>query len=207
VIGVRRPPLQSQTAFKYRSLLDDEDVARWVRNLERGSPVTAEVSLRRLGKASTLLGLTPRQVVTEAEANPKQFQDSLEDIVSKLEDESRSPGYISNIIKIVRQWLKYNNVILTRHIKIKNSSATPTIENEQVPSQQELARLLRNSSSRIRVAEVLMAFADLRPETVGNFNGSDGLRLGDLPEVIIENNRVEIKKVPTMIKILGDRRL
>ena len=123
-----------------------------------------------------LLGISPQRLIEEAQRSPKQFQDLLDDMVFQLEREKKSPGYTSNIVKIVRQWLKYNNVILTRHIKITNSTATPTIENERVPSQQELARLLRNSSSRVRVAESLMAFADLRPESIGNFDGSDGLR-------------------------------
>jgi hypothetical protein len=139
--------------------------------------------------------------VDEAKNNPKQFQDSLEDIVSKLEDDGKAPGYVANIIKIIRSWLKYNNILLTRHIKIKNSSATPTIENEQIPSQQELARLLRNSSRRLRVAEALLAFADLRPETVGNFDGSDGLRLSDLSELVLDDNRVVLEKMPTMIVV------
>lgn len=101
-------------------------MVRWLRNLERGSRVTAEVSIRRLGKACNLLGLSPERIVAEANDNPKQFQDSLEDIVSKLEDESKAPGYVATIVKVIRSWLKYNNVVLTRHIKIKNSSATPT---------------------------------------------------------------------------------
>jgi hypothetical protein len=52
--------------YKYRALLEDEDVARWVRNLERGSPITAEVSVRRLGKASNLVGLTPNEMMAHA---------------------------------------------------------------------------------------------------------------------------------------------
>ncbi|MGA8857729.1 MAG: hypothetical protein WB643_11260 [Candidatus Bathyarchaeia archaeon] len=151
-------------ATKYLTITQNKDIARWVRNLERGSPITAEVSIRRLGKTSNLLGLSPNEMIIHAQNEPKRFQDALEDLVSQLEKEGKSPGYIANIVKIVRQWLKYNNVLLTRHIKVKNPNATPTIENEQVLSQQELAKIFRNSSSRVRVAEALMAFADLRPE-------------------------------------------
>jgi len=54
----------------------------------------------------------------------------------------KSPGYIQGFLKTVKSWLRYNNISLTRRIKIKNSTATPTIENEKVPSQEELARFL-----------------------------------------------------------------
>jgi hypothetical protein len=44
----------------------DSDVKRWLSNIERGSPLTAEVSLRRLGKACELLKLTPKDMITRA---------------------------------------------------------------------------------------------------------------------------------------------
>jgi hypothetical protein len=184
---------------KYSILLKDEDIARWLRNIERGSPITAEVALRRLGRACEMLQLTPKQMIARADENLKSFQDSLEDLIFRLEKEKKSPQYIAGILKHVRLWLRYNDITLTRKIKISNSSATPTIENEQVPSQEELARVFRNSSGRVRLAEALMAFADLRPETIGNHNGSDGLKLGDLPEVKLKDGEVVFDKIPTMI--------
>ena len=35
---------------KYLVYLQDEQVGRWLKNLARGSPITAEVALRRLSK-------------------------------------------------------------------------------------------------------------------------------------------------------------
>lgn len=159
------------------------------------------MSRRRLGKACSLLGLTPKGLIDEAQSNPKQFQDSLEDLVLQLEDAGRAPGYIANLTKIIKQWLKYNNVILTRHIKIRNSQSTPTIQDEIIPSAQELAKILRNSSSRVRLAEALMAFGDLRPESLRNFDGSDGLTLRDFPELRIDVNEVIIDRIPTRVLV------
>jgi hypothetical protein len=88
---------------------------------------------------------------------------------------------------------------LTRRIKISNSTATPTIEEEHVPSQEELARILRVSPPRIKTAIGLMAFAGLRPQSIGNHDGSDGLTLRDLPELKIEGRKVVFEKIPTMI--------
>ncbi len=184
---------------KYSALQKDEDVARWLRNIERGSPITAEVAMRRLGRACEMLKLSPKQMVAKANENLKTFQDDLEDLVFKLEKEEKSPQYIAGILKHVRLWLRYNDITLTRKIKVSNSSATPTIENEQVPSQEELARIFRNSSARVRLAEALMAFADLRPESIGNHNGSDGLKLGDMPDIKIENKQVVFDKIPALL--------
>ena len=184
---------------KYNNILPD--IRRWLDNIERGSPLTAEVALRRLGRACELLQLTPKEMLTRANEDLKTFQDSLEDLVSRLEEEKKAPQYIAGILKNIRSWLKYNDITLTRKIKIRNISATPTIEDEQVPLQEELARIFRNSSNRARLAAVLMAFADLRPESIGNYDGSDGLKLGDLPEVRVDNEQIVFDKMPTMIVV------
>jgi hypothetical protein len=97
--------------------------------------------------------------------------------------------------------MRYNDVTLTRRIKISNPNATPTIETEQIPSQEELSRIFRTSPPRVRVAEALMAFADLRPMSIGNYNGSDGLMLRDLPELRIENGQVIFERTPTRIVV------
>ena len=183
---------------KYLSTMNDPVVKRWLANLRRGSPVTADVYLRRLGKVCELLGTAPQEILEKAK-NPARFQDCLEDMVAELESRRRAPGYITRLLKVVRSLLRYHDIILTRRIRITNPDATPTIENEQVPSQEELSRILRASPPRVRVAEVLLAFADLRPETLGNFDGSDGLMLKDLPELRIKGGEAAFEKIPAMI--------
>ena len=192
------PQKQSE---KYVNLERDPEVNRWLRNLRRGSPITAEVALRRLGRACELLSTDPKKLVRDAKSDLKSFQNSLEDLVSQLEEDGKSPGYAVGILKTLRGWLRYNDVVLTRTIKVTNRNATPTIENEQVPTQGELSKILRTSSPRVRVAEVLMAFADLRPETIGNYDGTDGLRLKDFPELKIQNGKVTFEKIPTMVVV------
>jgi len=80
-------------------------------------------------------------------------------------------------------------------------TATPTIEYEQIPSKEELSRIFRSSSLRARVAEALIAFADLRPGTLGNYDGSDGLTLRDLPELRVEGGEVEFARTPMMVVV------
>ncbi|MBL7118775.1 site-specific integrase [Candidatus Bathyarchaeota archaeon] len=186
---------------KYASLLEDPDVDRWLSNLARGSPTTARVALRRLGKACELLSTDPREMLEASRTDLKQFQDSLEDLVERLESEEKAPQYIRGFLKTIRSWLRYNDITLTRRIKISRPSATPTIENEQVPSKGELSRILRTSPLRIKVAVALMAFADLRPGAIGNIDGSDGLKLGDLPELKIENGEIAFEKIPAMVVV------
>jgi len=90
---------------------------------------------------------------------------------------------------------------LTRRIKVTNPNATPTIDDEQIPSNEELSKIFRASNPRVRTAEAMIAFADLRPQTLGNHDGSDGLVLKDLPELRIEKGEIVFERIPTMIVV------
>lgn len=137
--------MREHKSLKFTDLLEDPHVKRWHMNLARGSQVTAEVALRRMVTVCALLGMAPGEMVDQARKDLAGFQDLLEDSVAKLETEQKAPGYILGILKAVKSWLKYNDVTLPRRIRVKNSSATPTIEDEQIPSKEELARILRTT--------------------------------------------------------------
>ncbi|MEM2868788.1 MAG: site-specific integrase, partial [Candidatus Bathyarchaeia archaeon] len=53
---------------KYKHLLDDADVKRWYRNVARGSEVTADVYLRRLGSFCSAYNLTPSSLASMSDA-------------------------------------------------------------------------------------------------------------------------------------------
>jgi hypothetical protein len=182
-------------------LLKDETIKRWYENLERGSPLTAKERLRILYRYLQHHNLTPKQLVIKAKKNRESVEDQLHDFVTKLDREGKSPGYILNYIKSVRTWLDYNGVKLIRRIKIRDSQATPTIENEQVPTKEELRNLLTYAGERARVSISLMAFAGIRPQVLGDYKGLNGLKLKDIPDLDITNGNIKFKKVPTQIII------
>ena len=47
----------------YAPLLKDKQVKRWFDNLDRGSPITAEVYLRRLGAFCQKYGVAPNSLL------------------------------------------------------------------------------------------------------------------------------------------------
>jgi len=48
-----------------------------------------------------------------------------------------------------------------------------------------------------------MAFSGLRPQVLGNYDGSDGLRLSNLLEAKIDNEKklIEFTQIPTLIRV------
>jgi len=180
-------------------MLRDPDVKRWFDNLARGSPVSAEVALRRLSLFCEQNDVTARQLVELGKGERKTVEDLLQDHVTRMEEQGKAPGYISGVVKAVKSWLDHSGVEIKRRIKISNSSATPTIEDERVPEKDELRTLYMYGGERAKVIMALVSNAGLRLETLGNESGTDGLKMGDLPEMEIKDGRVEFNRIPTMV--------
>lgn len=182
-------------------LLEDSDIARWYMNLSRGSPVTADVYIRRLDLFCRQNDLTPKVFVDLGRKNRKRLEDLIEDHVTRMESEGKSPGYVEGILKSVKSWLVHNEIELKRKIKISNRGATPTLDDERVPEKEELRTLLMYGDERASVTISLIAQSGLRLQVLGNARGDDGLTIRDLPELKVYLDRVGFTRVPTMIVV------
>jgi len=183
---------------KYAHLLDDPDVKRWFDNSARGSIVTAESRLRILGNFCQSIGTDPKSFL---KLSDEEITNTLMDHVTKLEKEKRAGSYIEHILKTVKSWLSHNHRDLKGKIKIKGSRDTPTLRNERTPTTDELHNIFLSAGKKVRVSAALMAHSGLRVETIGNYKGTDGLRVKDLPEVKIENGKISFQQIPTIITV------
>ena len=184
---------------KYKHLLEDEDVRRWYENLEAKSIITATVYLRTMGLYCNLERTTPKRIL--AEARSKAFRDRFTDFIRRMERDGKAGSYIERFKKVVLSWSAYNNLDVKLKVNIKGTSETPTIANERVPSKDELSRILRMASPRGRVSIAMMAFSGLRPESLGDYLGTDGIRLEDFTEAKVSAKGVEFGKVPTTLLV------
>ena len=182
-------------------LEEDEDFRRWYNNLAMGSEVTAKERARVLYRFLVKQGLTLGGLVEMGKRDAGDVENLLMDFVKELHDEGKAPGYIENYLKSVKSWLEFNGVRLVRKIKIRNRGATPTLDDERVPTQDELLQVLGYAGVRGRCSISFMSLSGLRPEVLGNVNGSDGLEVRDLPEMVIEGGGVHFRKIPTMVVV------
>lgn len=184
------------TEKKFQKYLNHKDLKRWYDSASRGSLITADVNLRRLGSFCERTGLEPHELL---DMEPKALTDRIDDFVTDMEKEGLSPNYIQSILKGVKSWLSHNNIALTRKIKVTNSGKNRL--KERVPTQEELKRIFASGDPRSRVASILMAHSGVRPEVIGNYTGKDGLNIGDFPEMVIGENEVSFEKIPTAIVV------
>jgi len=183
---------------KYGYLLQDIDVKRWYENVARGSEVTADVYLRRLGAFCKHFKLKPKELVALGE---DELYNLLLDYVSALEGAGRAGSYIESALKAVKSWLAHNGIEIRRKIKIRGVRDTPSLRDERVPTQRELRRIFLSGDKKTRAACVLIAHGGLRLMSLGNYRGLDGLRVRDFPEIKIEGGTVEFEQIPTLVVV------
>lgn len=181
---------------KYAHLMENPDVKRWFDNTARGSRITADVCLRRLGSFCKSHKITPKEF---AALPDKELYDMLMDYVSAQEKKGYAGNYINSTLKALKSWLAHNHREVKIKIKIKGIDETPTLKDERVPTLPELHRIFLAGDSKARTACILVAHSGLRLQTLGNYLGKDGLRVKDLPEMNIENDRIVFSKIPTMV--------
>ncbi len=186
---------------KWKDLLEDDDVRRWYENLARGSELTAVDRARVLHRYLKAHRTTPKGLADLARRDRKAVEDQLQDFIGKLEKEGKAPGYILNYVKSVKSWLDHNEIRLVRKFKVRDAEATPTLDEERVPNKDELRGILGGATARGRVVISFVAFSGVRPEVLGNFRGTDGLRMRDLPEVQVVGNQVAFRKVPAIVMV------
>ena len=181
---------------KYVVLLEDGDVRRWYDNVARGSPATADVYLRRLGSFCQQFNKTPKALASLSDSN---LYNLMLDYVSTMEKDDYAGSYIESTLKAVKSWLSHNGIEIKRKIKIKGARDTPSLKDERVPTRDELRRIPLSGDKKARVACVLVAHSGLRIKTLGNYRGEDGLRIKDLPEMMVEGDSVNLKQIPTIV--------
>jgi hypothetical protein len=182
---------------KYVHLLENHDVERWYHNVARGSPVTADVYLRRLGSFCAESNVTPAVLATTA---PIKLGNLLMDYVSAKEKQYAG-SYVESTVKAVKSWLAHNGIELKRKIKIRGANDTPSLRDERVPTKDELHHVLLSASKQARVACILVAHGGLRLESIGDYKGQDGLTIRDLPELKVGHSEVMFETVPSMIVV------
>ena len=183
----------------YPLYVEDEEFRLWFDNLARGSPTTAIERARVLYRFLGLNNITLDELTDQIKTDVDGFEKKLMAFVGRQERLGYAPGTIENYLKSVRSWANHNGVELVRKIKISNSTRTPTLDDEKVPTPQQVQDIRSSASMRGRICVGGLSYAGLRPEVLGHQHYHDGLKLGDLPELDIEN--LSFNTIPTIVEV------
>ena len=198
---------QGETKSIKQNLLVDLNVKRWYDNKLKRSAVAADVDLRRLGRFCIAIKLTPAQFaklpVVKMENLAMDYIDQLETAKSPKTGKKYAPTYVASNLKVIKSWAYWNRKRFERKINVSNPNKRPTLEEERIPTPEELGRVLyaATTPSRTRVSIAIMAFSGARPEVQGDYLGVEGLRIKDFPEMKVEGGKIEFRKIPTMVMV------
>lgn len=202
-------PVIRVTDFAFRDgrgdhsrISQSKEVLRWNRELSLRSKLTADGYVRRLALFCEVAGLSPAEFVRRARTRPETVRRLLSDYAVAQQERGRSPAYIRKVLFALRSWLDHNGVEFTRLPKVGGRDGV-TIENERVPSGEDLRRVLGVLSARGRVCALLMAQSGVRPGVLGSIDATDGLRLGDLPE--LDLSQLSFTRVPFVVRVRSAR--
>ena len=174
--------------------MENEDIRRWYENLSAKSTMTAKVYLRGLGFYCDRMKTDPKRILEDAAA-VKPLQDQFHDFVQGMQKEGKAGAYIARYKKVLHSWTKYNNVEFRSITNIRNENINERTQNERVPTAEEMKKILSHAGLREKVAISMMAFAGLRPRSISNEDGTDCLRIKDIPELVIEDGKVTFPKL------------
>ena len=187
--------------LRQKLLLEDPTVKRWYENLKAKSEITADNYLRNFGLWLEWLNLTEEKLTQLAKEDYPTLKNLISDQIRKKENEGKAGSYISTSLKPTLSFLKFNNITVHLQINIKNENRNLTTENERIPTKDELSTILRSTDTRGRLEIALMAFSGLRPETLGSYKGTNGLKLSDIKDLEIVKGKIEFKKIPAEITV------
>jgi len=183
-----------QEGTKKAKLLSNENIKRWYDNLYSASPHTAIPRLYRLSNFCERAKIDPEALV---KLDQKKLEDIVQDKVRDLEKEGLAPDYIHGVITAIKSWLLHNEREIKRNIRIKDMGESRIQSTEKVPEPSQVMDILTLSTVRGRVSISFLAFSGVRPEVLGSVDGTDGLVLGDLPDLDIE--ALKFKQIPAQV--------
>ncbi len=182
---------------KHEKLLEQRIVREWFEKMKRKSLTNADVSLRNLGLFCERMNLTPSDILVLA--RDKKLRMEFRKFVNKMEGEGKAGSYIVKYKSMLNHFVDFNDINYTITEKVDFANKYITVAHEKIPDKNQLNKMFQNTTPRGKVAISLMAFSGLRPESIGNYDGSDGLRLKDIEGLNIDT--LEFSVVPARITI------
>ena len=167
--------------LNHQILLKNPLIRTWFDETKLRSIRTADVNLRQLGLCLHELKLDPAALLDEARSDPVRLRKRFVAYASDLLKRGRLTSYIAKTFVGVSSFLRHHEVEFHGFPRLAVVRGV-SIENERVPTQDELGRLLRALPLRGQVSALLMAHSGLRPGAFSVYRAGDlALRLEDLP--------------------------
>lgn len=175
------------------------DVKRWFEYRASRSKDSASMNLRNLlGSLHAFRGSRPADLLAMSQEDLDAY---MQDFVKFFLKKGDTGSYVSKRVDAVKSYLKWHGRKLVRPLYVPGSDESPNAESQEIPTQGKMAEVFMACNLRTAAITAMEAYCGLRPQVLGRSDGSDGLRLSDLPELEVKGKKVAFAKVPTRVKV------
>lgn len=181
---------------KVKEILTDSDTKEWIETIDSESAKInyqkhlAEYLLDRQLTINDLVRNFKKDEISEI----KRVQAFVNKMIKRL-----APGTVANYVSAIKSRMQYDGIQFIKNVKILNRTRHPTVEDEVVPTKDQIISFLRNAKHGTQSIIALIAFLGVR------FNVIADLRVKDFLEMrITEDNDIIFEKVPTRIKVRSE---
>lgn len=184
---------------KYADELRHASVASWYNHLRERSPDTADSCLRRVVHGLCEgRGVSPAHLLSLGQ---EELDREVATCVNRQLERGLQESTVSTWLRALSSFLKWNGRALQHTPHIPHARRFLRTENEEIPSQEDLARVLAAGLPRSRATVSLIAFSGLRPIAMCLGNTGQGLRLRNLPDLEVGPDRIAFRRMPARIDI------
>lgn len=166
------------------------------------SPKSADNMLRNICLFSEKMNIQPDQVLNLSQSG--ELEGIFEKFMKQMQTAHKMGSYISKYKHAINSFLKYYHKgnVKKLQTEILNENKSSKYNGEKIPSKNDLQRIFEKATPRGRVIISLMAFSGLRPESIGNYKGNDGIKLKDLSGLDISDpNNIRFTEFPIKITV------
>jgi hypothetical protein len=195
--------LAGRVIGRHKALLSNPTVRSWWEARSLRSRLSADQYLRQLGLLLERLELTPLEIGALAKTDPDRLRDLLIQDAAKLKRDGKLDSYISKFLEGLKSYFRFQRIAFDGYPALSPVKGA-SLGNERVPSPEELGRILDHLSARGRVIALFFAHSGVRPGVLGSYQGENGLRLSDLPELELDRRKRSFSKVPFVIRVPAD---
>ena len=189
---------------RHKKLLENMRITRWYENLKAKSNLTSDIYLRNLGLWLELTDMNPDNIIEMAKDHLEEFKGRIFDQVRKMERDGKQGSYIAVSLRPLLSYLKFYDVVIRLNMNIRNENRNLTVEQETIPTNEEMDSIIQRANLRQRTLIGLVAFSGIRPGAIGNYAGDDGLRIGDVIDLKVDKDGVNFEKLPALMIVRAE---
>ncbi len=177
---------------KVEEILQDPNTKDWIDTI--GSESARINYIKHLAEYLLHRKSTISELVTNFKKDENEEIKNVQSFTNQMLKRLAS-GTVANYCSEIKCRMQYDGIPFTRSIKIPNRTYHPTVENEVVPTKDQVISFLRNGKHGTQVIVSLIAFLGVRFKVIAD------LRIKDFPEMRITDTEVIFEKIPTRVKV------